>query len=366
MTTEQHIYYMKQALELARKAEGQTHPNPLVGALLVKDGKIVGRGYHKRAGEMHAERMALDEAGEAARGATLYITLEPCCHVGRTGPCTESIYRAGVREVIVGMEDPNPEMNGKSLRELKRLAVNVQTGICEKECRELNEYYTYWMKHQLPFVVLKTASTLDGKIATFKGESKWITSEESREFVQSLRRRVDAILVGIGTVTTDNPSLTVHKEREFMNPLRIVVDSKLRISVRAKILKIDDRTKTMVATTRRAPIKKRKALERKGVEILVVPDKRGRVSLVSLLKHLGKIGMTSLLVEGGAEVNASFLKEKLTHKVYAFVAPRILGDDALGAFSKMGLSDLDQAVRLKHVSVEPIGQDFLIQGYVHV
>jgi len=366
MTGEEHIYYMKQALEFARKAEGQTSPNPLVGAILVKDNKIVGQGYHKKAGEAHAERMALDEAGENARGATLYVTLEPCCTVGKTGPCSEAVVRAGVSKVYVGMLDPNKDVNGKGVREMKRLAVEVEVGINERECRQLNEYWIYWMRTQMPFVVLKTASTLDGKIATYKGESKWITSAESREVVQGFRRKVDAVLVGIGTVMADNPVLTVHKGKDLKNPLRIVVDSKLKISPRAKILKVDAYTHTMVVTTRKSTQKKRKALERKGIEVLVVPDKRGRVSLVSLLKHLGKVGVVSVLVEGGAEVNASFLKEKLVHKMYTFLAPRILGDDALGAYSDMGLGDLDQAVKLKNVKMQPVGTDFLIQGYLNV
>lgn len=359
---QEHIPYMKMALDLARQGEGLTSPNPMVGALIVKDGEVIGRGFHIKAGEDHAEIIALKEAGERARGSTLYITLEPCCHVGKTGPCTEAIVKAGLRKVVVGMLDPNDLVNGKGIRELKRLGVEIETGVCEKECQELNEFFTFWIKHQTPFVILKTASTLDGKIATFKGESKWITSEESRVMVKSLRHKVDAIIVGIGTVMTDNPSLTL-QNKDRMNPLRIVVDSKLRISPRAKILKVDEKHRTMVVTTRKATLKKRKALERKGVEVVVVPDKRGRVSLVSLLKLLGKQGVLSVLVEGGAEVNASFLKEKLAHKIYTFMAPRILGDDALGAYSNMGLSDLNQAIKIKNVRMENIGKDFLIQGY---
>ena len=347
---QEHIPYMKMELDM-------------VGALIVKDGEIVGRGFHLKAGEDHAEIIALKEAGEGARGGILYITLEPCCHVGKTGPCTEAIVKAGIRKVVVGMQDPNDLVNGKGIRELKRLGVEIEAGVLEKECQELNEFFTFWIKHQTPFVILKTASTLDGKIATFKGESKWITSEESRNMVQSLRNKVDAIIVGIGTVMTDNPSLTLYQNKDRMNPLRIVVDSKLRISPRAKILKVDEKHRTMVVTTRKATLKKRKALERKGVEVVVVPDKRGRVSIVSLLKLLGKQGVLSVLVEGGAEVNASFLKEKLAHKMYTFMAPRILGDDALGAYSNMGLSDLDQAIKIKNVRMESIGKDFLIQGY---
>lgn len=360
---QEHIPYMKMALDLARHGEGFTSPNPMVGALIVKDGEVVGRGFHVKAGEDHAEILALKEAGERARGGILYITLEPCCHVGKTGPCTEAIVKTGIRKVVVGMQDPNELVNGKGIRELKRLGVEIEMGVCEKECQELNEFFIFWIKHQTPFVILKTASTLDGKIATFKGESKWITSEESRAMVQSLRNKVDAILVGIGTVVTDNPSLSL-QNKDRINPLRVVVDSKLRISPRAKVLKVDEKHRTMVVTTRKATLKKRKALERKGVEVVVVPDKRGRVSLVSLLKLLGKQGVMSVLVEGGAEVNASFLKEKLAHKIYTFMAPRILGDDALGAYSDMGLSDLDQAVKIKNVRMENIGKDFLICGYV--
>src|SRR3989338_7696811 len=322
----EHIPYMKMALDLARHGEGLTSPNPMVGALIVKEGEVVGRGYHVKAGEYHAEIIALKEAGEKARGGTLYITLEPCCHVGKTGPCTEAIVKAGLRKVVVGMLDPNGLVNGKGMRELKRLGVEVEVGVLEKECQELNEFFTFWVKNQTPFVILKTSSTLDGKIATFKGESKWITSDESRQVVQDLRHSIDAILVGIGTVMTDNPSLLINSKVR-PNPLRIVIDSKLRISPRAKILKVDESSKTMVVTTRRSTLKKRKALERKGVEVLVVPDKKGRVSIVS------------------------FLKEKLAHKVYNFIAPRILGDDALGAFSDLGLGALDQAVKIKDATV---------------
>lgn len=366
MISQEDITYMKMALELAKQGQGTTGPNPMVGAIIVKEGQLVGRGHHKKAGEDHAEIIALKEADEKSRGATLYVTLEPCCHVGKTGPCTEAVVRAGIRRVVVGMEDPHLKVNGRGIRELKRLGLEVEVGVCERECRGLNEFFIYWIQHETPFVILKTASTLDGKIATFKGESKWITSEESREMVLALRKSVDAILVGIGTVLADNPTLLLPYESYLkyrQNPLRIVVDSKLKISPRAKILKVDDTCKTMVVTTRKAPQKKRKGLERKGVEVVVVPDKKGRVSLVSLLKLLGKRGVLSVLVEGGAEVNASFVKEKLAHKVYNFISPRILGDDALGAFSKLGFGALDQAVRIKDVKMESVGKDFLIQGY---
>src|SRR3989338_2752423 len=358
----EHVTYMNMALDLARKGEGLTTPNPVVGALLVRDAQVVGQGFHQKSGEDHAEIIALKEAGEKSRGATLYITLEPCCHVGKTGPCTEAIWKAGVRKVVVGMLDPNELVNGKGIRELRRLGVEVETGVLEKECQDLNEFFTFWIKHQTPFVMLKVASTLDGKIATFKGESQWITSEESRNVVQSLRNKVDAIIVGIGTVMTDNPQLLIENKNR-PNPLRIIVDSKLKISPRAKVLKVDERTPTMVVTTRKSTQKKMKALERKGVRVVVVPDKRGRVSIVSLLKLLGKEGVLSVLVEGGAELNASFLREKLAHKMYNFIAPRILGDDALGAFADMGLGDLDQAIKIKNTRVQSIGKDFLIQGY---
>ena len=362
MISQEHVTYMKMALELAKQGQGTTGPNLMVGAVVGKDGQVVGQGYHKKAGEDHAEVVALKQAGDLARGGTLYVTLEPCCFTGRTGPCTEIIINALVRKVVIGMLDPNMKVNGRGVRELKRLGIEVEVGVCERECNELNEFFTFWVKNQTPFVILKTASTLDGKIATFKGESKWITSDESRQVVQDLRHSIDAILVGIGTVMTDNPSLLINSKVR-PNPLRIVIDSKLRISPRAKILKVDESSKTMVVTTRRSTLKKRKALERKGVEVLVVPDKKGRVSIVSLLKHLGKVGILSVLVEGGAEVNASFVKEKLAHKVYNFIAPRILGDDALGAFSDLGLGALDQAVKIKDATVRSVGNDFLIQGY---
>lgn len=358
----EHLKFMKQALEIARRGEGLTGPNPMVGALIVKEGEVVGEGYHQKAGEDHAEVIALKQAGEKARGASLYVTLEPCCHVGKTGPCTEAVVRAGIRRIVVGMQDPNTLVNGKGIRELKRLGVEVETGVCEKECQDLNEFFIFWIKHQTPFVILKTASTLDGKIATFKGDSKWITSETSRNFVDGLRKRVDAILVGIGTVLADNPALTISNQNRA-NPLRVIVDSRLRIPLRAKILKVDEQCKTMIVTTRKSPPKKRKLLERKGLEVVIVPDKKGRVSLVSLLKLLGKRGILSVLVEGGAQVNASFLKEKLAHKIYYFIAPRILGDDAIGAYSEMGFRAIDQAVKIRNIQVQNVGSDLLVQGY---
>ena len=359
---QEHVTYMKMALALAKQGQGLTGPNPMVGAVIVKDGQVVGQGYHRKAGEDHAEIVAIKQAGEQARGSMIYVTLEPCCHVGKTGPCTEAVVKAGIRKVVVGMKDPNTQVNGRGIRELKRLGVEIEEGVCERDCSDLNEYFTFWIKREMPFVILKTASTLDGKIATFKGESRWITSDESRQKVNELRQEVDAICIGIGTVLSDNPVLTIHSKYR-PNPLRIVLDSKLRISPRAKILKVSDDAKTMVVTTRKSTQKKRKALERKGVEVVVVPDKQGRVSLVSLLKILGKRGVMSVLVEGGAEVNASFVKEKLAHKVYTFIAPRILGDDALGAYSDLGFGALDQSIRLKSAKVEAIGRDFLIQGY---
>lgn len=362
MIQQEDTTYMKMALELAKQGQGTTGPNPMVGAVIVKDGKVIGEGYHRKAGEEHAEIIALQKAGETAKGATLYVTLEPCCHVGKTGPCTEAIISAKIHRVVVGMEDPNEKVNGRGIRELKRLGIEVEVGVCDRECRELNEFFIFWIKQGLPFVILKTASTLDGKIATFKGESKWITSQESRDEVTALREKVDAILIGIGTVAADNPTLTIASKHR-PNPLRVIVDSKLRISPRAKILKVDDRCKTMVVTTRKSNLKKRKALERKGVEVLIVPDKKRRVSLVSLLKLLGKRGILSVLVEGGAEVNASFVKEKLAHKIYNFVAPQILGDDALGAYSDLGLGSLDQAIRIKDIKIQSLGKDFLVQGY---
>lgn len=360
--SQEDVTYMKIALTLAKQGRGLTGPNPMVGAIVVKDGEVVGQGYHQKAGEAHAEIVALKQAGDKARGATLFVTLEPCCHTGKTGPCTEAIISANMRRVVVAMQDPNTRVNGRGVRELKRLGITVDVGVCEKDAISLNEYFIFWIKNEMPFVVLKTASTLDGKIATFKGESKWITSEASRNKVADLRSGVDAVLVGIGTVMADNPTLLI-SDKHRPNPLRIVVDSKLKISPRAKILKVDQRSKTMVVTTRKSTQKKRKALERKGVEVVVVPDKKGRVSIVSLLKLLGKRGVMAVLVEGGAEVNASFVKEKLAHKIYNFIAPRILGDDALGAYSDLGLGALDQAVRIKDLTVEPIGKDVLVQGY---
>ncbi len=357
------IPYMKMALELARKAQGRTSPNPIVGAVVVKDGSIVGTGYHQKAGTPHAEVHALNAAGERAYGADLYVTLEPCNHFGRTPPCTEAIIQAGIKRVFVALRDPNPLVSGKGLERLRAHGIEVYEGLLEDEARKANEVFLKYIRTKLPFVALKTATSLDGKIATEKGESQWITGEEARLRGHWLRSIYDAILVGIGTVKADNPSLTCRlPHQEGRDPVRIIVDSRLTIDEEARVLNLNSSAPTLIATTTLAPVEKRSLLQKKA-EILVVGD-GPRVHLPSLLKMLGEKEITSVLVEGGGSINGSFLRENLVDKYYCFLAPKLIGGTrAPGSFGGEGFSFLNDAIELIDISLEHLGRDYLITGY---
>ncbi|MEW5897801.1 MAG: bifunctional diaminohydroxyphosphoribosylaminopyrimidine deaminase/5-amino-6-(5-phosphoribosylamino)uracil reductase RibD [Bacillota bacterium] len=358
---------MRLALELAKKAEGFTSPNPLVGAVLVKDGEIVGTGCHARAGSPHAEIMALREAGEKAQGATLYVNLEPCCHHGRTGPCTEAVIAAKIRKVVVAMADPNPLVAGKGIARLRQAGVEVAVGVLEAEAGRLNEVFSKYITTGLPFVVLKAAMSLDGKIATRRGESRWITSEQARIFGHRLRHRYDAILAGVGTVLADNPSLTARlPEGGGRDPVRVVLDSSARTPPGAKIINQASPAHTLIAATPKAPAARVAALKEAGAEVLVLPpDEKGRVNLPLLMKELAGREITSVLIEGGAEVHASALNAGIVDKVAWFIAPRIIGGkEAPGPVGGLGAGRLDEAVPLRNVSVQRIGEDIYIEGYV--
>ena len=355
--------WMRRALRLAEKGRGRTSPNPMVGAVLVKDGKAVGEGYHVKAGEPHAEIVALRQAGEEARETTLYLNLEPCTHFGKTPPCTPAVIEAGVKRVVIGMEDPNPLVQGKGVEKLRIAGLNVEVGVLEKACRRLNEAFCKYIVRKEPFVTLKVAATLDGKIATRDGDSKWISGEASRRLVHRLRDRMDGVLVGIGTVLKDDPELTA-RVKGGRNPYRIVLDSHLKIPEDAKVVKSFP-PKTVIATTEMAPKDKMERLEQRGVRILLLDSKGGRVNLKACLSKLGEMEMMSLLVEGGSQVNGSFLDEGLIDKLLFFLSPRLIGDNqALGIFGGRGVASLKEAFSLQGLRARRIGEDMLLEGYV--
>lgn len=354
--------FMRRVLDLARRGAGWTRPNPLVGAVVVRDGVVVGEGHHAVCGGPHAEAVALLEAGDRARGADLYLNLEPCVDFPRkrTPPCVDAILRAGVRRVIVATADPNPCVNGRGLHRLREAGVEIVQGVLAEEAQRLNEVFFHWIRARTPFVVLKLALSLDGKIATRTGRSRWITGPESRRAVHSLRARYGAILVGVGTVLADDPSLTV-REAEGPQPVRIVLDSDGRIPLGAKVL--SPGAKTVVATTDRMPPGVAAELRDRGAEVWRLPDDRGRVDLRALLRRLGE-ETDSLLVEGGSEVAWSFLSQGLVHKIAFFYAPRILGGRAaVPAVGGEGVGDPSRALRVRDLAIERVGEDFLVTGY---
>ena len=356
--------FMRVALDLARNAIGRTSPNPLVGAVIVREGRIVGAGWHRKAGTPHAEIHALNMAGDLAKGATLYVTLEPCSHYGRTGPCAEAVVKAGIKRVVIGMGDPNPKVAGKGIAILERAGIEVRCGVLEDEARALNEVFLKWIAVQKPFVVLKTAMSLDGKIATHTGKSQWITGEAARRRVHEYRDTYDGIMVGIGTVLADNPSLTARlPDGQGKNPVRIVVDSKARTPLDANLV-TDGAALTIIAVTAKASQERVQALKDKGVAIMVAGDGE-QVDMDLLMQKLGEMEICSVFVEGGGQVNFSLLKAGLVDKVHAFIAPKLIGGrEALTPVEGEGFAELTEAVELEHTTVETIGQDILLTGYV--
>lgn len=353
-----HKKYMAVALELAKKGRGYVSPNPLVGCVIVKRGRIVGKGYHKRYGEDHAEVNALKFAGKKAKNAIMYVTLEPCSHWGKTSPCTEKIVEASIREVIVAIEDPNPLVDG--YKELKFRGLKTKIGILREEAMKLNEAYLKYMKTKSPFVILKLAMSLDGKIATSSGDSKYITGGEARRYVHQLRNDVDAVMVGINTVIRDNPIL----DSRFVkgkNPIKIIVDSRLTIPESAKVLK--EPNKVIIATTKNAPKNKIERMRQKGVRIMVLKAKNGMVDLKELMKELGNSQIASIMIEGGAELSSSAIKENIVDKVLIFTAPKIIGN-GLEAIKNLGIKKVNKAIMLKDISTSKIGRDILVEGYI--
>jgi diaminohydroxyphosphoribosylaminopyrimidine deaminase / 5-amino-6-(5-phosphoribosylamino)uracil reductase len=358
-----HEDWMRLALDLAKATEGQTAPNPMVGAVVVKEGRLLGTGVHLQAGTPHAEVHALRMAGEAARGSTVYVTLEPCNHYGRTPPCTEAILQAGVSRVVVGSVDPDPRVAGRGIARLRSAGVEVLEGVLEEECLRLNEAYFHHRRTGRPFVTLKMAMTLDGKIATASGDSRWVTGESARKYVHELRNRYQAILVGVGTGLADRPQLTTRLEHGGKQPIRIIVDSHLRTPLDAPVTDTS-LAPTWIFTTEQKDPEKERALIDKGVRVIST----GEGPLVDwdvLFEFLGKEGILSVLVEGGSEVNASLLKGNHVQKVIAFVAPKILG----GQYSKSAVGGespetMAEAIPLRNVTTQMFGQDLCITGYI--
>lgn len=353
------VPFMRMALRLARKGEGTVNPNPLVGAVVVKDGRVVGRGYHREFGGPHAEVFALDQAGEKARGATLYVSLEPCSHVGKTPPCTERILQAGVARVVAACQDPNPLVHGKGVARLRRAGVVVTEGVLAREVERQNEIFFKFVGTGLPFVTLKLAVSLDGRIATRTGDSKWITGEASRREVHRLRRRHSAVLVGAKTVLADNPRLTV-REVPGRNPVRIVLDGKGEIPESALLLREPGRTIVATATM---PDDKEKALLALGAEVWRLPTGDARVDLAALSTRLGEGGIDSVLVEGGGETAAAFVEAGLVDRVSFFIAPFLLGGRAaVPAVGGVGVETIAEAIRLVDVQFRRYGEDLLYTG----
>jgi diaminohydroxyphosphoribosylaminopyrimidine deaminase/5-amino-6-(5-phosphoribosylamino)uracil reductase len=357
---------MKLALRLAAKGAGWVSPNPMVGAVVVKGGKLLGKGYHRRAGLPHAEVEALRDAGAAARGADLYVTLEPCNHQGRTPPCTQAILAAGVRRVVIATRDPNPRVTGGGADYLAAQGLEVAVGLLEAEARRLNEAWFHWVETGRPWVMAKAACSLDGKIATVGGESQWLTGPAARTLGHRLRHRVDAIVVGIGTVLADDPQLTVRLPRgPGRDPIRVVLDSRLRLPLTARMLHLDSAAPTWVATTHQALPETIRALEGAGAQVLVLPGEAGRVPLPALVAELGARQVQSLLVEGGAETLGTFFDERLVNQFYFFFAPKILGGQkAPGAVGGQGVIHLGEAHIARNLKVRRLGGDLLVSGYL--
>lgn len=352
-------FFMRLAVDEARKGVGRTSPNPAVGAVIVKAGRVLSRGYHRRAGTPHAEVVAIQAAKGRTRGADLYTTLEPCNHFGRTPPCSQAILDAGIRRVVCGSSDPNPVVNGKGIARLRKAGVEVVTGVLAEECDALNRPFFKWMKARMPFVTLKAAITLDGKLASSTGDSRWVTGEAARERVHRLRDQADAVLVGAGTVEKDDPQLTT-RVPGGRDAVRVIVDSKLRLSPNAKVFTQPSAAKTVVATLQKVDSPKARKLAKQGVDVWNVPARGGRVDLKSLLRQLGEAGLLHVFVEGGSEVFASFLKDELADELLLFIAPKIVGASGISWAGELGVKEMAKALKLEATKVDRVGEDILV------
>lgn len=360
--------FMKTALDLASKGQGETSPNPMVGAVIVKDGNIVGKGYHLFAGKAHAEVNAIDDAGINAENATLYVTLEPCNHHGRTPPCTEKILKAGIQRLVVAMEDPNPNVRGGGMAYLAARGVAVVPGVLRAEAQRQNEAFVKFVTKKEPFVTLKCAATLDGQIATRTGDSKWVTGEAAREYVHCLRHRADAILVGIGTVRKDNPRLTTRlQNKRGKNPIRIILDTNLTISEEAEVVQSTSEAETWVISGKHTAVTmaKRNRLEKAGVRLMEAPIRQGRVDLLQLMRLLGCNHITSLLIEGGASIMASAVSAGIVDKIMFFYAPKLLGgNDGVPICRGRGQELMQGAWPVTGITLRRFDDDIMIAGYL--
>ena len=360
MTSDEH--YMEMALRLARKGLGRTSPNPMVGAVLVRDGQVIGHGYHKKYGQKHAEVNAIDNAGGDVKGSTLYTNLEPCCHHNKkTPPCTDAIIKKAIKRVVIGTTDPNSAVNGKGARLLQSKGIDVTTGVLENECSQLNEVYFKYIKTGIPFVTVKYAQTIGGRIATRDGQSQWISSGSSLRYAHRLRTAHDTIMVGIGTVLSDDPRLTVRLAKG-KSPIPIIVDSKLRIPLEAQVLASHDHV--IIATTSKSDLDKANALRELRADVLSIKeDTEGQISMKDLLRILAKRKIASVLVEGGSGIITSLFRERLADRLVVCIAPKILGS-GLEAIGDLGISNLNDAIELSNVSVNKVGVDFILDGRI--
>lgn len=354
--------YMAQALKLAEQGRGRTSPNPVVGAVIVRNGMIIGQGWHKKCGENHAEINAFEDAaakGQDVSGADMYVTLEPCSHYGKTPPCAKAIIEKKIKAVYVGLLDPNPLVAGKGIDMMRAAGIQVQTGILEEECRRINEIFLKYITAKRPFVVMKTAMTLDGKIAACTGDSRWVSGPESRQVVQQMRNSLTGIMVGIGTVLSDDPQLTCRLEGG-RDPIRIIADSHLRIPLDAKVLRDEN---CIIAATRECDRKKLRTLEERGISVILTEPEEGKVDLQELMSCLGEQGIDSILLEGGGDLNEAALKAGIVDRAVTFLAPKFIGGrDAKTPVEGRGFSKMSQALNLHNMEVKKIGSDLLIQG----
>lgn len=357
-------FYMNEAINLAKLGEGFVNPNPLVGAVIVKDDKIIGKGYHKIYGGNHAEIEALNSCKEDVKNAHMYVTLEPCSHYGKTPPCAKAIVEAGIKKVTVAMLDPNPMVSGNGIKILRKNNIDVEIGILEEKARKLNEIFIKYIKDKTPFCMVKAAISLDGKIATYKGDSKWITQKESREYVHVLRNKFSSIMVGVNTILQDNPHLTTRlKNKDGRNPIRIVVDSKGRIPLNSNIFK--KKGENIIAVTDKIEKDTLRRIENVASKVIVTPDNNGKVDLKYLMKALGKLNIDSVFIEGGGTLNYSAFNLGIVDKVLCFIAPKIIGGkDAKTFVEGQGVREINQCILLEDMDFKKFRHDILVEAYV--
>lgn len=362
----EHEYYMKLALDLAQKGTGTVNPNPMVGAIIVKDGEIIGSGYHEKFGGLHGERNALKNTKVDPKGSTMYVTLEPCCHYGKTPPCTEAIIESGIKTVVVGCLDPNTLMSGKGVSVLEEHNIQVIVGVLQEECRSINKIFFHYMQNKTPYVLMKYAMTLDGKIATTTKKSKWITNEKAREYSHTIRNIYTGIMVGIGTILADDPELTTRLSSENVkNPIRIICDSNLRTPVTAKVVATAKEVPTIIATTV-IDSNKHEIYENLNCKIVVVEeDNNGHLNLVDLMEKLGKLNIDCIILEGGSQLNFSALNSEIVNEIHAYISPKIFGgDNGKSPIGGLGFPEVDNKVEVVQKSIEYFNDNILIKSEV--